>query len=166
MNIKIFVSALLLSLLTTCYGAAFAQTSSGINTQPNAQETQKINNIKELLRITGASSLSQQIVTQLFMSLKSQYPQVPQKFWDTFLAEFKPDDLLNELIPIYSKYYSNEDINQLIAFYQSPIGKKTIAVLPQLTQESVLIGQRYGLEAGKRAIQKLEEEGYLRPQQK
>ena len=166
MNIKIFVSAVLLLLLTNFQGAAFAQTATDNNLPPNVQETEKINNIKQLLKITGASSLSQQIVTQLLMSMKSQYPQVPQKFWDTFLAEFKPDDLLNELIPVYSKYYSNEDINQLIAFYQTPLGKKTIAVLPQLTQESVLIGQRYGLEAGKRALQKLEAQGYLRRQEK
>jgi hypothetical protein len=152
--------------MTTFHGAAFAQTSSGSNTPPSVQETRKINNIKQLLTITGASSLSQQVVTQLLMSMKAQYPQVPQKFWDAFLNQFKPDDLVNELIPIYSKYYSNEDINQLIAFYQTPLGKKTIAVLPQLTQESIITGQRYGLEISKKVLQQLEAEGYLSPQQK
>lgn len=162
MKLKLFVSTILLSLLTTMNGVALAQTTDSSNVPVTTQETEKIKNIKQLLNVTGASSLSQQIVMQMLISMKSQYPQVPQKFWDAFLAEFNADDLLKELIPIYSKYYSDEDIKGLIAFYQTPLGKKTITLLPQLSQESIAIGQRYGLDAGKRAIQKLEAEGYLR----
>ncbi len=162
MKLKLFVSTILLSLLTTMNGVALAQTTDSSNVPVTAQETEKIKNIKQLLNVTGASSLSQQIVMQMLISMKSQYPQVPQKFWDAFSSEFNADDLIKELIPIYSKYYSDEDIKGLIAFYQTPLGKKTIALLPQISQESIAIGQRYGLDAGKRAIQKLEAEGYLR----
>ncbi|WP_244142171.1 DUF2059 domain-containing protein [aff. Roholtiella sp. LEGE 12411] len=69
---------------------------------------------------------------------------------------------MNELIPVYAKYFTNEDIKQMIAFYETPLGKKTISVLPQISQESAEIGQKYGIAAAKRALQKLEEEGYLR----
>ncbi len=164
MKVKLFVSAVLLSLVTTVNGAAFAQTPTNSNAPTNAQETEKINNIKQLLAVTGAANLSQQIITQMLVSIKSQYPQVPQKAWDVFQGEIKPDDLLNELIPIYSKYYTNEEIKQIVAFYQSPLGKKIITVLPQLTQESIVVGQRYGAEAANRALKKLEAEGYLRRQ--
>ncbi|MDF5724096.1 MAG: DUF2059 domain-containing protein [Rhizonema sp. PD37] len=143
-------------------GVALAQTATDSSNVPmTTQETEKINNIKQLLNITGASSLSQQIVTQMLISIKSQYPQVPQKFWDAFLGEFNADDIVKQLIPIYRKYYSDEDIKGLIAFYQTPLGKKTIMLLPQLSQESIVVGQKYGIDAGKRAIQKLEAEGYL-----
>ncbi len=162
MKLKLFVSAVLLSIVTTVNGAALAQTPTDSNAPTNAQETEKVNNIKQLLAVTGAANLFQQIVTQMLVSMKSQYPQVPQKAWDSFQAELKPDDLLNEVIPIYSKYYSNEEIKQIIAFYQTPVGKKTITVLPQLTQESIVIGQRYGAEAANRALKKLEAEGYIR----
>ena len=161
MKLKLLISTILLSLFTTMNGVALAQTTDSSNVPVTTEETEKIKNIKQLLNITGASSLSQQIVMQMLISMKSQYPQVPEKFWDTFLAEFNADDLLKELIPIYSKYYSDEDIKGLIAFYQTPLGKKTIALLPQISQESIVIGQRYGIDAGKRAIQKLEAEGYL-----
>lgn len=161
MKIKIFISALLLSLITTVHSTAIAPTSTDSKAPANAQEIEKVNNIKQLLAITGAANLSQQIITQLLAGLKAQYPQVPQKAWDTFQEEFKADNLLNQLIPIYSKYYSNEEIKQIIAFYQTPIGQKTIAVLPQITQESIIIGQRYGMEVASRALKRLEAEGYI-----
>ncbi|BAZ31439.1 hypothetical protein NIES4074_39120 [Cylindrospermum sp. NIES-4074] len=163
MKLKLLVSAVVLSLVTTANGVAFAQTPRNATTPTTSkQETEKINNIKKLIEITGSRNLSQQITTQLIAALKSEYPQVPQKFWDTFAAELKPDEMIDEFIPIYGKYYTNEEIKQLIAFYETPLGKKTIRILPEISRESTAIGLRYGREAGERALKKLEAEGYLR----
>jgi hypothetical protein len=163
MKIKLLVSAVVLSLVTTVNGVAFAQTPRNTTTPATSkQETEKNNNIKRLIEITGSRNLSQQITTQLVTALKSEYPQVPQKFWDTFAAELKPDEMIDEFIPIYGKYYTNEEIKQLIAFYETPLGKKTIRILPEISRESTAIGLRYGREAGERALKKLEAEGYIR----
>jgi uncharacterized protein len=164
MKINIFVSAVLISLVTAFNGVASAQTPTPRRTAPetNIQESEKINNIKKLLDITGSSSLSQKMISQLFDTLKAEYPQVPEKFWQTFIAELKPDEMTKELIPIYSKYFTNEEIKGILAFYQTPLGQKTISVLPQLSRESTAIGIRYGKEAAERALKKLEAEGYIR----
>lgn len=166
MKINLFISAVILSLATAVNGVAFAQTPTN-QTAPetNVQEAEKINNIKKLLDITGSKNLSQQIITQLLATLKTEYPEVPQKFWQTFVAELKPDDMINELIPIYGKYFTNEEIKEIIAFYQTPLGQKTITVLPELSRESAAIGLRYGREAAQRALAKLEAEGYIRRRQ-
>ncbi|WP_193196871.1 DUF2059 domain-containing protein [Nostoc sp. MG11] len=163
MKIKLLVSAVVLSIVTIFNGVAFSQIPKN-PTAPttNTQEIEKTNNIRQLLKITGSENLSRQIMLQLVDTLKPQYPQVPQKAWDTFLAELKPNELMNELIPVYAKYFTNEEIKQMIAFYETPLGKKTISVLPQISQESAEIGQKYGIAAAKRALQKLEAEGYLR----
>ncbi|MFM2064659.1 MAG: hypothetical protein RLZZ507_4330 [Cyanobacteriota bacterium] len=70
--------------------------------------------------------------------------------------------MIKEYIPLYDKYFTNEEIKALIAFYQTPIGQKTLAVTPQITQDSTEIGIKYGREAAQRALQKLESEGYIR----
>ncbi|WP_086836071.1 DUF2059 domain-containing protein [Nostoc sp. 106C] len=161
MKMKLLISAVAISLIATFNGVAFAQTpNNSTGPTPNAQDTDKINNIKKLLEITGARNLSRQVINQMFVALKGEYPQVPQKFWDTFLAELKPDDMINEFIPIYNKYFTNDEIKQIIAFYQTPLGQKTLTVIPQLSRESAAIGIRYGKEAAARAIKKLEAEGY------
>lgn len=43
--------------------------------------------------------------------------------------------LVNDLSDIYSKYYTEEDVDVLIKFYESPTGQKTIEMQPKLTGE-------------------------------
>ena len=126
MNIKLFLPSLMLVAVTTVSSPAFAQSQ----TQPQTQNSEKINSIKELISITDAKNVTQQILNQSVDAMKSQFPQVPQKFWDEFKAGANADELINRLIPIYNKYFTEEDIKQLIAFYQTPLGKKLISVNP------------------------------------
>lgn len=164
MKINFWFLSVVLSLTTTYNVAAFAQTPTNtIAPNSNAQEIEKANNIKKLFDLTGVKNLSQQIVTQLLNELKSDYPEVPLKFWESFAAEIKSDELVDEIIPVYKKYFTNEEIKQLIAFYQTPVGKKTITIIPQIYQESYEVGKRYGIAAAQRALKKLEAEGYIHP---
>lgn len=39
--------------------------------------------------------------------------------------------------PLYDRYFSEEELKDLVAFYKSPTGRKSIDVSPQLFQESV-----------------------------
>jgi hypothetical protein len=66
------------------------------------------------------------------------------------------------VIPIYEKYYTETDINQLITFYNSPIGKKMIATMPQIMQESMTAGQSWGKQIRQRVLAQLKEKGYLK----
>jgi uncharacterized protein len=162
MQIKTLLFAASLALITTINIPAFAQTPT---TTPNNQieESEKINNIKKLLDITGSRNLSRKIITQLINSLKAEYPQAPPKFWDAFMAELKSDEMVDEYIPIYSKYFTNEEIEGIITFYETPLGKKTLSVIPQISQESTAIGIKYGRQAAERALEKLKAEGYMSP---
>jgi len=47
--------------------------------------------------------------------------------------ELRKVDLGRIAPELYDKYFTNEEIKGLIAFYESPIGKKTIQVLPALS---------------------------------
>ncbi|MCW5313769.1 DUF2059 domain-containing protein [Nostoc sp. KVJ3] len=164
MKINFWFLSVVLSLTTTYNIAAFAQTpTTTIAPNSNAQEIEKTNNIKKLFELTGVKNIYRQILTQSLNEFKSDYPQVPQKFWDKFATEFKSDDLVDEIIPIYNKYFTNEEIKQLIAFYQTPVGQKAITVIPKIYQESYEIAKKYGIAAAERALKKLEAEGYIHP---
>jgi hypothetical protein len=39
-------------------------------------------------------------------------------------------------LPLYDKYFSEEELRQMVAFYRTPVGRKTIAVMPSLMQEA------------------------------
>jgi len=38
---------------------------------------------------------------------------------------------------LYDKYFTTDQIKDLIAFYKTPTGQKAVAILPQLSQESM-----------------------------
>ncbi|MFM6309201.1 MAG: DUF2059 domain-containing protein, partial [Dolichospermum sp.] len=55
----------------------------------------------------------------------------------------------------YNKYFTNEEIKGLIAFYETPLGKYYLTVGPQISNEAEEIGRKYGMKAMQRALQKL-----------
>ncbi len=50
------------------------------------------------------------------------------------------DDTIEKMYGIYAKYYTVSDLKQLVAFYKSPIGAKTLTAMPQAINESLQAG--------------------------
>jgi hypothetical protein len=48
------------------------------------------------------------------------------------------------VIPIYHKYFTGEEIKEMIRFYSSDLGRKTIRIMPALINESLTAGQQWG----------------------
>ncbi|RJS94339.1 DUF2059 domain-containing protein [Salinisphaera sp. Q1T1-3] len=55
------------------------------------------------------------------------------------------DALYTVLAPIYEKHFNLIELNQLVNFYQSPLGQKLVRISPQLLTESLDLGQQWGL---------------------
>ncbi len=52
------------------------------------------------------------------------------------------DEMMDEMVPLYAANYTVDELRQLTAFYQTPVGKKTMALTPRLTAEGMALGQR------------------------
>jgi uncharacterized protein len=81
-------------------------------------------------------------------------------FFEQFKAEIKTegfDDLYAILIPIYRKHFTEADVDALLAFYDSPAGKKMVSVMPLITQESMAAGAAWGQQLAEKIIKRLEE---------
>ena len=127
----------------------------------NAQTTSKSQKINQLLELTGSRKVGIQVMNQMMNSFKSSYSKVNEQFWEDFKNEVKAEDLEKMIIPIYDKYYTESDIDQLITFYNSPIGKKMIATMPQVMQESMIAGQAWGKQISEKIQAKLKEKDNL-----
>jgi uncharacterized protein len=123
-------------------------------------QASKKEKIKKLMDVTGSGKMGVQVVQSLMPSFQRAHPAVPQQFWDDFAKAVKPEDLVDLVVPIYDKYYSEEDIDQIIAFYNSPVGKKMISTLPMVMQESMAAGQTWGKQLADKVAQELKEKGY------
>lgn len=130
-----------------------------------SQSVSKTNDIKRLLEITGSGKLGVQVGQTMISSFKQSYPNVPEEFWNNFLKELNSDVLINMIIPIYDKYYSESEIRELTEFYQSALGKKVIATMPQIMQESMQAGQSWGRAIGEKVYTNLKEKGFVKKEE-
>ena len=73
-------------------------------------------------------------------------------FFEKFQSKLKVDDLVALSIPVYDKYFSKEDIDGITQFYQTPIGKKVLSVLPQVLIESQTSAMHMGEEIGRQSM--------------
>ena len=117
--------------------------------------------IKTLLEMTGAGKIGVQIMDKMIATFKKSTPTVSDEFWNEFMKDVKPETLIDLMIPIYAKHYSDEDVIQLIDFYRTPLGKKVIEKLPLISQESYQVGAEWGKKLGAQAVKQLQEKGYL-----
>jgi len=64
------------------------------------------------------------------------------------------------LVPVYQKHLSESDLKNVIAFYQSPAGKKFAEQTPIITTESMQVGQQWGLKIAQQFMEKIKAKGY------
>ncbi len=58
-------------------------------------------------------------------------------------AEIKFDEIRPKMIDIYVQNFSEDDLKQLVAFYNSPVGQKAIKSLPVVMSQSMALTQEY-----------------------
>ncbi len=59
------------------------------------------------------------------------------KLMNDMLTNMPWEQMTQATVPAYQKHFSNGDINNLIAFYSSPIGQKFLQEMPEVTGESM-----------------------------
>jgi uncharacterized protein len=119
-----------------------------VDTVPEAVTPAKVALVEQLM---VAGSFKQQLVrTMRETSLRQTAVPVPPGFWDLFLAraEQDADTLLAPMRADYARYFTTAELRALIAFYQSPAGKRMSEVAPVLTANSSAHGQQWGMRVG------------------
>ena len=124
-----------------------------------SQTTVKKEKIKKMFELTGSAKSGEQLVEQIITTLQKANPDVEQEFWDGCKKDLNMGDIVNLLIPIYDKYYTEEDIDQLIKFYDTPIGKKMIETSPKISQEMLAISMGLGKGLSDKIREKLKTKG-------
>lgn len=153
MKLRALALALTLGLAATA--------SADLAPPPSTLSPAKEKLIRKLLTLTKASDMAMQMMDQMAGQLKPMFPSVPASFWTDFFKEANPDELISKIVPIYGKHLSEDELAQLVKFYETPVGKKLISVQPLIMQESVAVGQVWGRALGEKVMRKLQEKGLL-----
>jgi uncharacterized protein len=58
------------------------------------------------------------------------------------------NDLIEQVAVLCARNFTADELREAVAFYRGPTGQKIVQKLPAITQESILIGQRWGQSIG------------------
>ena len=87
-----------------------------------------------------------------------EIPAVAATFGATFRDPKLMDELLAEIVPLYARYFSAEELKQMAAFYKTPAGTKMLFLTPRISHEALQISQRVVMPKIGAAIGKLTQE--------
>lgn len=171
MRMPILALLICLGMPALCAG----QTRAAARSRADAVSS-KHEDTEKLMELVGTRQILRDLFDQdidaQISAMRRARPDVPDQFWQDFALEFKrqasPDELMQAILPIYDKHFTHQEIRQLIAFYQSPLGRKISTTLPEIQRESVDAGRAWGEQLGdrmhKELQQRLTEKGYRSPQ--
>lgn len=124
--------------------------------------------IRELLQVTGMTETvgrqMSQMADQLKPMLENSLPpgerrhEIVRTFTKKFLARANSEALVQQIIPIYAKYLTDDDVKAVIQFYKSPVGKRLLKVMPQMMQEASAAGQQWGENLSREVIEEMARE--------
>ena len=161
---KLCSAGIFLAMTLALAPGGAAQTSAAKSGTQAGADSAKEDDIRQLFTAMGVNKLGEQIWEQLNERMTKSNPQIPDSVWQEidkeFRSEFSSGKFGEILIPIYRKYFSGDEIKQMIQFYQSPVGKKFVDVAPQLVGEAMAAGEDRGKEIVKRIQEKLKQKGY------
>lgn len=154
-------------------GAQASQNVSAGQNNAQAQTTAAIDPAKEadirsLLELVGARDMVQDSMTRAAEQYRERLLEtVPdnqqgQAFVNTVITgyekRFDTDAVTEQLVTVYDKHYTDEEIKGLLQFYGSPLGQKVAAESPKISRELQEAIRQTSSKAAKEALQETKQE--------
>ena len=120
-----------------------------------ADEPAKKNSVEKLLEITEASkmvdtiyaqmdSMSSNMASQMRLTEKDRpaFEQYMKKVNTLVRENMSWEKMKEPMIQVYIKHFTKQEVQGMIAFYSSDIGKSTIKKMPLVMQDSMGVSQK------------------------
>lgn len=118
----------------------------------------------KMLEVSKSMDAMKQLAPQIIAMTKQQVPNAPQEFWNelekTMVGMY--DQIIKAMIPVYHKYLSLEDIQGIIKFYETPVGKKLADSNTKIAAEAMPIAQKIAMETMQKMMAQAKEKGYVK----
>lgn len=122
------------------------QKTAPMNLKPTSAQVLKL---LELMRVRDElqmtlDSMKQEMKGQAEQVLRDKVPNPSAAqlksvngILDDAFAELSVDDLIQDLVPVYQRHLTRDDVQALVTFYASPPGQKILRVQPAILRESM-----------------------------
>jgi hypothetical protein len=143
---------------------ALAASLAGAAQQPK-NNSAKETDIRELLHVTGMDAVVEKQMSQMSEQMKplieKALPPGPRRheivetFTIKFLARANSQGLMQQVIPVYEKYLTDDDVKAVIRFYKSPAGRHLLKIMPEMMKEASTVGQQYGEQIARQVLDEM-----------
>ena len=150
------------SLQAAPQSAAATQTNAAPASSRPGIDPAKETDIRSLMELVGARDLVQDGASaSIEQSREKLLATVPnndkgQAFVNAFAAsyqkKFDADQVTGQLVGIYDKHFTEDEIKVLLQFYGSPLGKKVAAEIPNISREIQAAIRSASAKAAKEAL--------------
>lgn len=117
--------------------------------------------VRQLMDVFGVDRMLGQMNSQMAAMMQQQLPCVPADYWQGFIDAKGARELTERMVPIYQRHFSAADIQGLLKFYRSPLGKKVITEMPATMAEGMQLGQEWGRERAQAMLADLQKGGKI-----
>ena len=146
--------------------AASVQSNSSASPS-NFMDTAKQTDIRSLMELVGARDVvedgANNAIEQSREKLLASVPNNDkgQAFVNAFAASYQKrfdlDQVSGQLVTIYDKHFTEEEVKGLLQFYGSPLGQKVAAEMPKISREIQAATRAASNKAAKEALAELKQ---------
>lgn len=119
-----------------------AATSESADADDTAKDSHTLA-VEEFFLVMKMQQTTDQMIDQMLQVQIQQQPQLAnfQDVMTSFLRKHVSYDALKEdMVNLYRKEFTEDEIRQMTAFYRSPVGQKAVSKLPTLAAAGAQIG--------------------------
>lgn len=119
------------------------------------EDEAKDKKVRKLLALTGECVDASKVCREAMKDSKNTSPEFVKRFSKAANAKAFED----MFAPIYAKHFTDEDLDGMIAFYESPAGKKVVKQRLAIQKEAGDVGRAWGAKMGAKIFAELQKEG-------
>jgi hypothetical protein len=145
-----------------------AATGQDAGTQAKSIDAVKEADIRALMELVGArdavqdaaNNASEQYREKLLATVPSndQGQAFVSAVIDNYEKKFDADQVTEQLVGIYDKHFTDDEIKGLLQFYGSPLGQKVAAEMPKVSREIQAASRAASSKAAREALQLVKEQ--------
>jgi hypothetical protein len=142
---KISVRSLLLGSIAFCFAIT-------VRAEMSPEKEALLRRMVEATQMLKAFEMIKPRLLQSIASGRDVSPEFVRRFSEKLTAE----RLLKAFLPVYDRYYTNEDCEAIIAFYTSPAGTKLATNQAAIAAEIGNVARPLGVEIAKEVVSEMQ----------
>lgn len=90
---------------------------------------------------------------EALLKMEAELPKVSEVVSGVLNDPALMSEMEAEMIALYARHFTAEELKQIAAYYRTPVGQKSMQLMPQVMAESMAIGQRLTMPRMQKAME-------------